>query len=299
VVSGEDERSYAIGEVAAILGVPAPTIRSWERRHDLPVGERTQAGHRRYRASDVLALQRLQNELAAGRRVAEAAGIVKLSLTAPPVVLTEQLCAAAHSFDPAAITAVLDQARTVYGLTAALQLVTLPALRELGDQWAAGSCDVAHEHLATAAIQGWLRTAAQEASPPPPQDPVVLACAPGEQHTLALDGFAVLLAHAGVRYLNLGAQVPAASLEQAVLSTGARAVVLSCHLHRNRRAATSALQTVAGGPAAVYYAGAAFSTQAVRRGVPGRYLGEDLGRAVQRFSHSGCFAATDAPDGTS
>ena len=285
-VSGSDDDVYAIGEVAELLGVPAPTIRSWERRHDLPVGQRTPAGHRRYRASDLAALQRMRDELAAGRTVADAAGIAASTLTASPPALVEELCAAARHLDPSAITAVLDHARTVHGLAPALELVLLPAMRELGREWAEGTGDVAHEHLATSTAQRWLRIATAAAPPVPAQDPVVLACAPDEQHTLALDALAELLRHAGVHHLHLGARVPADSLAKAVLATRARAVVVSCQLDRNRASARTALRAAADTPAAVYYAGAAFRSQAARRHLPGRYLGDALSGAVEQLRAS-------------
>jgi DNA-binding transcriptional MerR regulator len=284
VVGGVDDALYTIGQVADLLGVPAPTIRSWERRHGLPVGVRTAVGHRRYGPADVTALQRMRDELAAGLGAAEAAEIASATLTSPPTVLTEQLCGAAEAFDPALITQVLDDARTVHGLTATVELVLLPALAELGRRWAAGTSDVAHEHIATATTQSWLRTTAQVGRLRSTGPPVVLACGPDEQHTLGLDALATLLAHTDTHCLNLGAQVPAESLKDAVLDTRAHAVVLSCQLDRNRRAAITALRVVADSPAALFYAGAAFSTAASRRGVPGHYLGDSVSRAADHLS---------------
>ncbi len=42
----------SIGEVAAIMGVSAITIRSWERRYGWPEPERSSGAHRRYRDTD-------------------------------------------------------------------------------------------------------------------------------------------------------------------------------------------------------------------------------------------------------
>lgn len=44
---------YTIGEVAAIVGVSAHTIRAWERRHGIVRPQRTRARQRRYRSEDV------------------------------------------------------------------------------------------------------------------------------------------------------------------------------------------------------------------------------------------------------
>jgi MerR family transcriptional regulator, light-induced transcriptional regulator len=223
---------YTIGQVSDVLGVPAPTIRSWERRYGLRPDGHTEAAHR---------------------------------------------------LDDAAVAHVLDLSRTLHGLDATVDLVLLPAMRELGEQWAGGLAEIAHEHLATTTVQTWLAAARPRVRPPAVQPPVVLACGPDEQHSLALDALAVLLAHRGLPTLYLGARVPAPSLHAAVRDSGARAVVLTCQLSRNRRSAVGALQELAASPADVCYAGAAFATPASRRDVPGHYLGESLRDAVDQL----------------
>jgi PAS domain-containing protein/GAF domain-containing protein len=51
---------YSIGEVAAILGVSAHTIRAWERRHGVVHPQRTRTRQRRYRNEDVERLRRVK-----------------------------------------------------------------------------------------------------------------------------------------------------------------------------------------------------------------------------------------------
>jgi PAS domain S-box-containing protein len=48
-----DSDLYTIGEVAAMLGVSAHTIRAWERRHGIVHPQRTRTKQRRYRGEDV------------------------------------------------------------------------------------------------------------------------------------------------------------------------------------------------------------------------------------------------------
>ena len=57
LVGAED--TLAIREVAEKTGMNAGTIRMWEQRYGFPVPQRTSAGYRRYRHSDVEALQRV------------------------------------------------------------------------------------------------------------------------------------------------------------------------------------------------------------------------------------------------
>lgn len=58
-VSGEEESSLTVGDLAARTGVAAGTLRMWEKRHGFPVPVRLESGHRRYRSSDVDAVRRV------------------------------------------------------------------------------------------------------------------------------------------------------------------------------------------------------------------------------------------------
>src|SRR5215468_8173490 len=58
-------RLLTIGALARATGVPAETLRTWERRYGFPSAERTSTGHRRYSLS---ALDRLRLVLAVIQR---------------------------------------------------------------------------------------------------------------------------------------------------------------------------------------------------------------------------------------
>lgn len=276
-----EDALYSIGQASKLLDIPAPTIRSWERRYGVQPTGRTRAGHRRYSTADIAALQRMRDELDAGLKAQEAAAIARSLPSATPALLGQAVCAAAHRLDDTAISDVLDLARRLHGLSDTVDLVLLPAMQELGRQWSVGKCDVAHEHLATAAAQAWLTHAGSAEQPVGERHRVVLACAPAEQHTLALDALAALLADAGVRCLHLGARVPATSLRTAVECSGAGAVVITCQLTRHHRSALAAAQALEGTGATVCYAGAAFAAPDSRRDMPGHYLGTSLKQASE------------------
>jgi PAS domain S-box-containing protein len=68
-VNGDGEEGsslYTIGEVAAMLGVSAHTIRAWERRHGIVHPVRTPTKQRRYRAEDVELLRHLRQVMEQG-----------------------------------------------------------------------------------------------------------------------------------------------------------------------------------------------------------------------------------------
>jgi DICT domain-containing protein len=66
-----------IGQLAERTGVPAGTLRMWERRHGFPAPERLPSRHRRYPDSTIEAVRRVANERAAGMSLTGAIARVK------------------------------------------------------------------------------------------------------------------------------------------------------------------------------------------------------------------------------
>src|SRR5918997_658711 len=64
-------------EVAALVGVPATTIRSWERRYGWPRPARTIGGHRRYSSAEIDHVRALRDEIARGRSAQQAVTLLR------------------------------------------------------------------------------------------------------------------------------------------------------------------------------------------------------------------------------
>lgn len=266
-----------IQQVSTLLGVPAPTLRSWELRYGVPVTVRSAGGHRRYSAEDVRQLRLMRDEVALGRRAADAAAAVRALL----VPSTHQgriaeLLSGSDAMRPEVVRGVLDGAREDLGLGTTLDEVLLPAMRQVGSWWASGRCDEAQEHLTTETVRGWISGITAFAPAPRSTAPVLLACGPRDLHSLGLEALGALLAEQQVGYRLLGARTPARTLAAAVPATGASAVVLVSHLPTQRRPAVDSLRAVEPSGVPLYYAGNAFLFPAARRDVPGSYLGERL-----------------------
>src|SRR5664280_2026145 len=71
-----DPRGVPIKDVAQILGVPMPTLRSWELRYGVPALSRGPGQHRRYLPEEVNALRLMRDEIARGQQ----AGVAALSV---------------------------------------------------------------------------------------------------------------------------------------------------------------------------------------------------------------------------
>lgn len=279
--------SSTISEVAHLLGIPIPTIRSWERRYGFPAPSRTLGSHRRYGRVVVEQLRAVRDEIAAGVSAEDAVGFVRRSYVegARGAGYVQKILEAGLAYDASAIRHQLEAGVSELGLDEAIQWVVLPALREIGSLWEAGRCDVSNEHLASQEVRGWLAkrlpTRARRGSPV-----VLLSCGPKDLHTIGLEAFYVMLARRGLQARVLGASTPAKSLLLAADSLEADAIVLTSHLNVNRRAAVEALEAVAKLDVQVFYAGNAFGAARSRRGVPGTYLGRDLSAAVELVENS-------------
>lgn len=282
-VDGHIEGSLAISAVSDMLGIPVPTIRSWERRYGFPSPSRTRGKHRRYTAAEIEQLRALRDAIAHGLTAREAAtmlrdGATDVGTRRPQI---DELLRAAIDLDPNAARAVLDGVTESLGVETAVVDVALPALQEVGNRWKAGTCDVANEHLMTQAVRSWLARLLTLSPPPARPAPVVLACGPKELHSAGLEAFGVILARRGWSVTLLGALTPTDSLVKAVTQTRAPAAVVVAQRSVNRRStleSIEAIDRVLGVRA--FYAGGAFASPASRRGVPGTYLGTDLLQAA-------------------
>ncbi|MFJ5778963.1 MerR family transcriptional regulator [Streptomyces sp. NPDC093094] len=140
------------------------------------------------------------------------------------------LAHAAVRMDAEAVHGQITAAVEAYGLTAAWEEVLTPALRAVGRKWESSEDRyVEVEHLLSWHISVALRHAYARAAVhggPADTRPALLACLPGEQHTLPLEALTAVLAERGRRVLMLGGSVPAEALEAAVRRAGPVCVAL-------------------------------------------------------------------------
>ncbi|MFD9847504.1 MerR family transcriptional regulator [Streptomyces parvus] len=247
------------GAVARLLGVAPTTLRSWDRRYGIGPAARQDGRHRRWTGADIAALRHMCALTSSGLPPAEAARTVLAGTAGSPetprpahasrasgplpVGRARQECRglarAAVRLDAPTLdellTAVLDR----YGLPAAWDEVMMPVLHAVGRKWETeGERYIEVEHLLSWHVSGALRGVAAGRAPAPGAGLALLACAPGETHTLALEALAATLAQQGLPVRMFGAAVPAGALEDAVRRTGPAAVVLWA---QSRRTASPAL----------------------------------------------------------
>jgi MerR family transcriptional regulator, light-induced transcriptional regulator len=249
-----------IGELARRTGVSEPTLRAWERRYGLLRPGRTDGGFRVYGEADVKRVEAMQRHLASGVAAAEAAALAleEPEREAAPIVagVADDLVDAIVHFDEHAANDALDRALATLTVETAVRDVFFPALRGVAAEWRTDEPAIAREHFATnlirgrlvALARGWNRGTGPHA---------LLACAPEEQHDVALLVFGLALRERGWRITYLGARTPVATLARAAALLGVDLVVVSATSADRFRGCADALRALArdervaiGGPGA-------------------------------------------------
>lgn len=278
-----------ISAISEQLGIPVPTIRSWERRYGFPAPDRTRGRHRRYTLEEIEQLRDVRDRITRGERTGEAIAAVRIAEVGPPErnAYLEVFAQAADRLDADLLHDTLRRAADALGPDRAITEIALPGMRAVGSRWKAGLTDIANEHAVSQVAHRWLGSMAADAPPPYRRPSILLTGAPGERHTIGLEAFGVVLARRGWKTRLLGADTPVPSLVAAVRATDASGVVISAQRSVVRRAAIAALDAIeqlAG--VRGFYAGNAFAATRTRADVPGTYLGDDL------IAAAGILAAT-------
>lgn len=280
--------SYRIHSVARLTGIPAATLRAWERRYHLIAPDRTPKGYRLYTDEDVARLARIKALVDGGLKIGEAVDVVRRtdpSLLPADATRPEEVAAARDALRDALLAMDRPAARAAYERLAfvapmrRVDEVLLPLMREVGDLWEAGAASVAQEHFASAFVREKM-AAAMEELPGGDGPEAVCAGPPGEAHELGLLGAALHLASAGWRVVYLGANVPLDDLRRVLHQRRPALVCASLVSSRGPdafRAFAEALRQVAPPETDVFLGGAGIPADAWSGVVPGVHLCPDFG----------------------
>lgn len=221
------EGRYRIQVVAEKTGIPAATLRAWERRYGIPVPARTESSYRLYSDRDIALVQALNQHCAAGMAPAEAARLLRAvddepeAPTAPAPVgdafhtAVTRILDAVVRFDPDSLDAEIANALTLGSASAIFERVVAPVQVEVGELWHSGQISVGHEHLATESLCCAVRTLHRLVQPVDAERSVLLACFADEDHVLPVYGVAFRFASWGYRTVVLGSRTPPAALAAA------------------------------------------------------------------------------------
>lgn len=217
-----------IAQAALATGVPAATLRVWERRYGVPCPERTSGGYRTYGPQDLTAISRMRDLVADGMSPREAASVVAGGIvsTIDPERFVEDLLDPDSGLD---VERELGACLRSGDLAVVVDEWLLPMLAQLGKRWVSGALTIGVEHALSAAVMRQLSVLWQEV-PEGTRSPTVLVGLPaGAHHDMTLFCFAVLLRREGFRVRYLGADLPAAAWSEAVAQDRPCVVVTAVH----------------------------------------------------------------------
>ncbi|MBK6560347.1 MAG: MerR family transcriptional regulator [Dehalococcoidia bacterium] len=162
-----------IGALSETTGVSEDVLRSWERRYGLLTPQRTAGGFRLYGDDDVQRVRTMVSLLSGGLSAGDAArhiletsvpAAANGSLPSTNAVVEElqgRLHGALRGFDDHALEAAIDAVLAALDLDTAIRDVFIPALKAIGDDWAAGTVSVAQEHFAVNVLRARLMALAR------------------------------------------------------------------------------------------------------------------------------------------
>jgi MerR family transcriptional regulator, light-induced transcriptional regulator len=230
-----------VGAVAHRLGVAVATLRSWDRRYGLRPSAHSAGGHRRYTPDDLERLRRMVALVGDGVPPAAAARVAlgedrrprprrhgggSGSVAVGRVDQTVRgLSREASRLDVDGVRRRVATLFTEHGVAATWTQLLVPLLRSLGQAYdRTPERIVPVEHAASAGIIAALhaRPFATERG----RLPAMLACAPDEQHSLALEALRAALAERKVAARFLGPRLPAETLRDSTAKLQPRTVVV-------------------------------------------------------------------------
>ena len=285
------EGLFQIGELSRRVGISADTLRVWERRYGVPSPTRSDGGYRLYSELNEWHVRLMQEQIVAGMAPAQAARAVRAATPPAPRGmpaaglradgLAQELAEALEAFDESGAHLVLDRTFASLGLERAISEVLIPYLHEVGERWARGDLTVGQEHFASRLIEGRLLAMARGWNRAPGPK-AVLACPPGEQHTLPLIAFGLALRNRGWRSVYLGADAPPSTVLMAVDTVEPEILVMSAARPECFAPIVRQLSTLAT-KATLLLAGAGATPEIVAR-AHARPLSGDPVQAAERLS---------------
>lgn len=294
----DNQPIYNIKAVVEATGLPAATLRAWERRYGALSPSRTDSGYRLYTAQDIATLRWLKARVDEGLSISQALHLLSyrrhsglgVSASRPveplagPTEARALLLDALTHFDEAGADQVLQEAFAVYGLELVTENIIAPGMAILGDRWHEGQISTAAEHFASNYLRRKL-DAIINAAPRPEGGPlVVLGCAPGDWHELGLLLIHLMLRRRGLNTIYLGQNVPVARFGEEMTRLRPHLVVFAATTAETVPGLIELARAVAAMPAPrpiFAYGGRAFNVQPdLRTEVPGLFLGESSRAAV-------------------
>ncbi len=300
----EPPPTFNLKAVVLETGIKPHTLRAWEQKYGLPCPGRTKGNHRVYTQRDIDTVKWLMTRLEEGMAISRAAelwfhleerGEDPLSVAA--YQLDERPVAAGGNnalenivgkwvtnclkFDKTAAESILAQAFAIYPVKMVCLEILQKGLSRVGDLWFENKATVQQEHFTSALTVKRLHALLAAVPAPTRIGRILVACPPGEEHTISLLLLSLLLSYRGWDVIYLGADVPLLQLEATIEAVKPDLVVLAAQ--RLQTAATLAKVThfLQDREVSTAFGGSIFNMNpTLHERVCGYFLGDSIENAV-------------------
>lgn len=221
---------FTIETVSKMTGIPAPSLRNWEKRYGFPTPERTSGGHRYYTAIDVEFLKKAVQWIEEGQSLNEIARVYREENTdtesvteVPKLAVTDDVTYRVRLIYEALLN--FDQMATLQHyatLSAKLSVEQLfdrvfeSILKQIRQDWVSGKISAAQEHFAKAFIRLKLSTFLSLDFPPTQTPRILVTTLPEERHEGWLMLSAAHLKFRGYPVFYFGTELPISDLKSVI-----------------------------------------------------------------------------------
>lgn len=303
-------------------GVPAPTLRAWERRYGILTPQRGENDYRLYSERDIITVSWLRERVQTGMTISQAIALLKSleparrrtrrsarvaqveprgngrgngtasTVTTPAAVgrysLSELQATLLHqlaNLDEFSAQRTIAQTLAIFPVEDVCQQLLTPVLVDLGRLWADGEVSVVVEHFSSSLVRAQLDSIFRSMGDSGDGPLVLVGCAPGELHELGALMLALFLRRGGLRVAYLGQTIEVESLVHTARNLRPGAILLSAALQVHAEALAPIGNRLAGLPSPpplFGFGGQAFDADP---GLAGAVPGMFLGSDAQQAVH--------------
>jgi len=301
---------YNLNLIIQETGLKADTIRAWERRYKLPLPARSEGGHRLYSDYDLATLKWLVSRQKEGMRISQAVDFWKdlvnsgddpLQQDKPPTRQADTLIQVEGEidtladlrhkyleyclqFDESHAEQVLSLAFAQFPLDTVLTSIILPSLNKVGQLWYQGEATVQQEHFTAEIAIKKIEALITAAPNPVHAERILVASAPGEQHTIILLSLTLLLRQRGWDVVYLGANVPNDQMTSVLDDINPALAILTSSRLPTTAELLSTLNILADKGIPAVYGGWIFDhVPELTQVMPGIFLGNNLPEAIRKI----------------
>ena len=227
---------FPIRVLSEQTGVPATTLRAWERRYGLLKPKRTPKGHRLYNENDVDTVRQVVTLLEDDYTISKAINAIRLgearespveSTPSHWIGIRKRFSRAIETFDENLLDTAYNEALSLYPIDIVTINLIRPLLKQMGEEWQQRPTGIAEEHFFTAYLRNKIGARMHHAAGRSQGKRLLVACLPGEHHELGVLLFVLSAMTRGYRILYFGADLPVEQVKRVAGTIDIQGVLLS------------------------------------------------------------------------